>query len=53
MVAKVTPSKRVGNADDMVGTSLYLATKASDFMIGHTLIIDGGFANLGPVIPSL
>ena len=53
MVANLTPYKRVGNAEDMVGTALYLASTASDFMIGHTMVIDGGFATIGMLMPSL
>ncbi|AIT82191.1 SDR family NAD(P)-dependent oxidoreductase [Novosphingobium pentaromativorans] len=34
--------KRRGKPDDLVGTLLYLATDASSFMSGQTLIVDGG-----------
>jgi len=43
------PSGRVGNPDDMAGTALYLASKASDYMVGFTVVIDGGLATVGSV----
>ena len=34
--------KRGSNANDIVGTALYLASKASDFVTGQTIVDDGG-----------
>jgi NAD(P)-dependent dehydrogenase (short-subunit alcohol dehydrogenase family) len=34
--------KRAEDPDDLVGTCLYLASSASDFMTGNTIIVDGG-----------
>ncbi len=34
--------KRPSSADDIVGTALYLASSASDFVTGQTIIVDGG-----------
>jgi len=34
--------KRNAQADDIVGTALYLASPLSDFVTGQTLIVDGG-----------
>lgn len=34
--------KRGAHADDIVGTALYLASPASDFVTGQTIIVDGG-----------
>jgi NAD(P)-dependent dehydrogenase (short-subunit alcohol dehydrogenase family) len=34
--------KREGTPDDLVGTLLFLASSASDFMTGQTLSVDGG-----------
>jgi NAD(P)-dependent dehydrogenase (short-subunit alcohol dehydrogenase family) len=34
--------KRAAYADDMVGAALFLASPASDFVTGQTLIVDGG-----------
>lgn len=34
--------KRGSTADDIVGTALYLASWASDFVTGQTIVVDGG-----------
>jgi NAD(P)-dependent dehydrogenase (short-subunit alcohol dehydrogenase family) len=34
--------KRAACVDDMVGAALFLASPASDFVTGQTLIVDGG-----------
>ena len=39
-----TPLKRLGNVDDLVGTAIYLASKASAFMTGQVLYVDGGMS---------
>ena len=43
--AKGIPNKRVGDALDMGGTAVYLASRAGDYAIGETLTIDGGIVN--------
>lgn len=37
------PAKRWGNAEDIGGTAVYLASAASDFVHGATLTVDGGW----------
>lgn len=37
-----TPSARWGTPDDLVGTLLFLASSASNFVNGQTLYVDGG-----------
>jgi NAD(P)-dependent dehydrogenase (short-subunit alcohol dehydrogenase family) len=37
-----TPMKRMAEAEEIKGSALYLASSATDFMCGHTLVIDGG-----------
>ncbi|MCE7791314.1 SDR family oxidoreductase [Salipaludibacillus sp. CUR1] len=37
-----TPLNRFGSEDDLKGAVLFLASKASDFVTGDTLIVDGG-----------
>ena len=37
------PLGRLGEPEDMVGTAIFLASKASAFMTGQTLSVDGGF----------
>ncbi|MBB3842121.1 NAD(P)-dependent dehydrogenase (short-subunit alcohol dehydrogenase family) [Runella defluvii] len=34
--------KRSSTAEDIVGTALYLASSASDFVTGQTIVVDGG-----------
>lgn len=34
--------KRSSSAEDIVGTALYLASPASDFVTGQTIVVDGG-----------
>ena len=38
-----TPAARLGEPKDVVGTALFLASAASDFMTGQVLYVDGGF----------
>ncbi|MFV8829453.1 SDR family oxidoreductase [Alkalihalobacterium sp. APHAB7] len=37
-----TPAGRFGSDYDMKGAALFLASKASDYVYGHTLVVDGG-----------
>lgn len=37
-----TPAKRFGNDGDLKGLALFLATRASDYVIGQTIVVDGG-----------
>jgi NAD(P)-dependent dehydrogenase (short-subunit alcohol dehydrogenase family) len=37
-----TPMRRYGIPDEIAGGALYLASDASSFLTGHTLVIDGG-----------
>lgn len=39
------PSKRVGDAFDMGGSAVYLASRAGDYTVGETLTVDGGIVN--------
>jgi NAD(P)-dependent dehydrogenase (short-subunit alcohol dehydrogenase family) len=41
-VLKLRPIKRMGLPEDLVGAALFLSTKASDFVTGETLVVDGG-----------
>jgi NAD(P)-dependent dehydrogenase (short-subunit alcohol dehydrogenase family) len=38
-----TPLGRLGQPEDLTGTSLFLASKAAAFITGQTLYVDGGF----------
>ena len=37
-----TPAARWGEPDDLAGAAIFLASKASDFVNGHILYVDGG-----------
>lgn len=37
-----TPAKKWGNPDDLAGAAVFLSSKASDFVNGHILYVDGG-----------
>ena len=39
-----TPLRRLGNPDDMNGAAIFLASKASAFMTGQIVFVDGGFS---------
>lgn len=41
-LAKRTPAGRWGNVDELVGAAVFLASRASSFVNGHTLYVDGG-----------
>ncbi len=41
IIAK-TPAARWGNAEDLAGPAVFLASPASDFVNGHILYVDGG-----------
>jgi NAD(P)-dependent dehydrogenase (short-subunit alcohol dehydrogenase family) len=36
------PARRIGTDEDMAGAAIYLASRAGDYVIGSTLIVDGG-----------
>lgn len=40
--AQRTPAGRIGKPEDMAGAAIYLASNAGDFVVGSTLIVDGG-----------
>ena len=37
-----TPAKKWGDPDDLAGAAVFLSSKASDFVNGHILYVDGG-----------
>jgi len=37
-----TPACRWGDPDELVGAAIFFASKASDYVIGHILFVDGG-----------
>lgn len=41
-VAKRIPAQRIGTAEDMAGAAIYLASRAGDYVVGATIVVDGG-----------
>ena len=39
-----TPAGRFGNPDECAGTAVFLACRASDFVTGATICVDGGYS---------
>ncbi len=37
-----TPLRRIGEADEIAGAAVYLASKAGSFMTGQAIVVDGG-----------
>jgi NAD(P)-dependent dehydrogenase (short-subunit alcohol dehydrogenase family) len=48
MLAKGQPYPRAGQPEDIANAALFLASEASQFITGHTLVVDGG-ATAGPI----
>jgi len=41
-VAQRIPARRIGRDEDMAGAAIYLASRAGDYVVGSTLVVDGG-----------
>jgi len=41
-VAQQVPAARVGALEDMAGAAIYLASRAGDYVLGETIVVDGG-----------
>ena len=41
------PRKRIGRPEDMAGAAIFLASRASDYIVGETIKVDGGIVNTG------
>jgi NAD(P)-dependent dehydrogenase (short-subunit alcohol dehydrogenase family) len=44
-VAKRIPARRIGTDEDMAGAAIYLASRAGDYVVGATLVVDGGVSD--------
>src|SRR3954464_7984785 len=40
-VARRVPVGRIGNDDDMAGVAIFLASRAGDYVVGDTIVVDG------------
>lgn len=43
-----TPMQRIGEPEEIAGAAVYLASDASRYMTGQTLVVDGGTTIMGP-----
>ena len=41
-VSAYIPAGRIGTDEDMAGAAIYLASRAGDYVVGETLVVDGG-----------
>lgn len=41
-VVKGIPARRIGTDEDMAAAAIYLASRAGDYVVGSTLVVDGG-----------
>ncbi|POF39337.1 hypothetical protein B0D71_26650 [Pseudomonas laurylsulfativorans] len=41
-ILATVPRGRLGNQDDIAGAAIFLASRASSWITGHTLALDGG-----------
>ena len=41
-VARRIPARRIGMDEDMAGAAIYLASRAGDYVVGATVVVDGG-----------
>lgn len=41
-VAKRIPAGRIGTDEDMAGAAIFLASRAGDYVLGETIVVDGG-----------
>ncbi len=44
-VARRIPARRIGTDEDMAGAAIYLASRAGDYVVGNTLVVDGGVSD--------
>jgi NAD(P)-dependent dehydrogenase (short-subunit alcohol dehydrogenase family) len=44
-LAKRIPSQRIGTPEDMAGAAIFLASRAGDYVVGSTIIVDGGVSH--------
>jgi NAD(P)-dependent dehydrogenase (short-subunit alcohol dehydrogenase family) len=51
-VARRIPAQRIGTLEDMAGTAIFLASRAGDYVVGATIVVDGGVSLCSASRPS-
>lgn len=46
-IVRRTPKRRLGEVDDVVGPAVFLASDEAEFVVGATLLVDGGYTANG------
>jgi len=46
LLAKRIPAHRIGTPEDMAGAAIYLASRAGDYVVGSTIVVDGGVSHM-------
>jgi NAD(P)-dependent dehydrogenase (short-subunit alcohol dehydrogenase family) len=41
-LARRIPAGRIGSQEDVAGAAIYLASRAGDYVVGQTIVVDGG-----------
>ena len=44
-LARRIPAGRIGREDDIAAAAVYLASRAGDYLVGETLVVDGGWSH--------
>jgi NAD(P)-dependent dehydrogenase (short-subunit alcohol dehydrogenase family) len=44
-LAQRIPAGRIGRDDDIAAAAVYLASRAGDYLVGETLVVDGGWSH--------
>jgi len=44
LIIQNTPMKRIGEPEDIIGSSIFLCSEASDLITGQIILIDGGYS---------
>ena len=45
-IARRIPARRIGRDEDMAGAAIYLASRAGNYVVGATLVVDGGVTHV-------
>jgi NAD(P)-dependent dehydrogenase (short-subunit alcohol dehydrogenase family) len=44
-ISRQIPAQRIGTEEDMAGAAIFLASRAGDYVVGSTLVVDGGVSH--------